>query len=388
MLATRFVLRSAFTCACDLAAPEGAGLLLVSLSAAVGDAPAPRCPNRPADVRAVQEALNHFAPADGGPSPALVVDGVCNAPTRRAIRAFQRRWATCGLAGGTERDGVIDVDGPTLARLREGPAGPTSAGVGDGAGASGAARARAVRPRVLELIASARAVLSVAAARYKRVPLAGDVANLARADAAVAKAERHFHAGQTRDPAARLARVDGVFQLMQTALALSADGVVAAAAPPADDPHALASAWAGGFHTGATPCGGGSAAFQHGAAAGRMDAIRLYPAAAGLDGDALAYALVHALAHHVAPTSAPIVDLAAWHRAPDAYAALGPAEALRNADSYAQFAFDAAGRGGFDPRRGGRGGEDGRRYAREGPGEEEPATEEGDEAGGVEVAGV
>jgi hypothetical protein len=339
MLATRYLLCRDFTCACELATLEGAGMRLVTLSAAVGDAPAPRCPNRPADVAAVQEALNRFAPADGGPPRPLAVDGACGTLTRRAIRAFQRRWGVAGVAGGTERDGVIDVDGPTVARLREGP--PPAAAARDG-GASDAARLRAVRPRVLELLASARAVLSVAQARYRRLTLPGDLANAVRADAAVAKVERHFHAGRTRDPVARLARVDGVYQHMQSALATAAAAVVADGAGCAGHPDAVAVAWDGGFHAGVGRGGDG--------AGGRMDAIRVLPAARGLDRDALAYALVHSLAHHVGPATAPVVDLAYFHRSPDAYAALGPAGALRNADSYAQFAFDAAGRPGFDPR--------------------------------------
>jgi hypothetical protein len=328
MLTTRYRLRSDFTCACDLSTPDGVGVLLVTLSAAVGDAPAPRCPNRPADVRAVQEALNHFSPEAGGPPAPLALDGVCGACTRKAIRAFQRRW---GISG-AERDGVIDVDGPTIARLREGP----PAAVGTGARARADAHLRAVRPRVLEVVASARAVLSIAQARYKRLALPGDAANLARADAAVDKVERHFHAGATRDPAARLARVDAVYQSMQATLGLAAAGIVVDAAPPADGTATIAAAWEGGRHASMS--------------AGHMAAIRLLPGARALTPDPLAYALVHALAHHVGAATAPIVDLAYAHVAPDAYAALGPAGALRNADSYAQFAFDAAGRPGYDPR--------------------------------------
>jgi hypothetical protein len=330
MLATRYRLCSDFTCACDLATVEGARALLVTLSAPVGDAPASRCPNRPADVRAVQEALNHFPPAVGGPARPLAVDGVCGTLTRRAIGAFQRRWGIIGA----ERDGVIDVDGPTIARLREGPPAP--------AGRADDARLRAVRPRLVEVVASARAVLSIAQGRYKRVTDHGDLANLARIDGAVAKVERHFHAGRTRDPAARLARIDAVYQAMQATLGLAAAGVIADAAP-VDGDGALAVAWDGGFHT----AGHGIPAGGHG---GHMATIRVLPAARALGPDPLAYALVHALAHHVGPTSAPIVDVAYAHVAPDAYAALGPAGALRNADSYAQFAFDAAGRPGFDPR--------------------------------------
>jgi hypothetical protein len=197
-----------------------------------------------------------------------------------------------------------------------------------------------VRPRLVEVLASARAVLSVAQARYKRLALPGDEANPARADAALAKAERHFHAGATRDPAARLARVDAVYQAMQATLGHSAAALVADAAPAAGCAGALAVVWDGGLHAAA-----------RGGAAGHMAAIRVLPAARALGRDPLAYALVHALAHHVAPPTAPVVDLAYGHATPEAYAALGPAGALRNADSYAQFAFDAAGRPGYDPRR-------------------------------------
>ncbi len=42
MPATRYLLCSDFTCAYDLATPDGDGVVLVTLSAPVGDAPAPR----------------------------------------------------------------------------------------------------------------------------------------------------------------------------------------------------------------------------------------------------------------------------------------------------------------------------------------------------------
>jgi peptidoglycan hydrolase-like protein with peptidoglycan-binding domain len=345
MLLPRYVLQHDFTCACDLAAaPGGAGAgRLLLLSAPVGDAPAPRCPNRPDDVRAVQTALNAFAAHEGGPPAPLAVDGVCGTRTRKAIRAFQRHWNPRGTPEQAERDGVVDPEGPTIRRLRAGTAG----------GRSHAAdlRLRAVRPRVLAVLTSARAALGAALARYRRgwQPDAGLVAAgvLPAGDGAVERVERHFHAGQTRQPDARVARVDAVFQAMQAVLSLTATGVVAVPAAPADVPDgAIAAAWGGAFHA-------GQAAGRAGphAAHGPVGVLHLLPAAGVVaHDDALAYALVHALAHHVGPALAPIVDLAYAHQAPDAYAALGPAGALRNADSYAQFAFDAGGRPGFDPR--------------------------------------
>lgn len=80
------------------AAPAAASL---DIGAAVGD----RCPNRPADVKAVQEALNRLADAK------LPVDGKSSKDLVDAIRAFQKSQKLPAA------DGRVDPKGPTAAAL-------------------------------------------------------------------------------------------------------------------------------------------------------------------------------------------------------------------------------------------------------------------------------
>jgi peptidoglycan hydrolase-like protein with peptidoglycan-binding domain len=75
----------------------------VSISASVGRGGR----NIPADVRAVQQALNRISPVNGGPALALAVDGIVGPKTLAAILAFQKREVDLD-------DGRIDPNGPTL----------------------------------------------------------------------------------------------------------------------------------------------------------------------------------------------------------------------------------------------------------------------------------
>jgi peptidoglycan hydrolase-like protein with peptidoglycan-binding domain len=64
------------------------------------------------DVTTVQSLLNNLPPGNGGPNPSLVVDGKAGPRTNAAIRQFQYRqlgWA----------DGRVDPDGPTFQKLHE-----------------------------------------------------------------------------------------------------------------------------------------------------------------------------------------------------------------------------------------------------------------------------
>jgi len=79
----------------------GNGMVVIAGSVGVGGR------NTPADVRAIQAALNDIAPGDGGPDPKLAVDGIAGPKTNKAIAKFQQRsigWS----------DGRIDPGGPTL----------------------------------------------------------------------------------------------------------------------------------------------------------------------------------------------------------------------------------------------------------------------------------
>lgn len=70
--------------------------------------------NRPPDVITVQELLNKVRPGSGGPSPPLVVDGICGPKTIHAIQVFQLHHF-----GWQGADGRVDPGGPTLAKLNE-----------------------------------------------------------------------------------------------------------------------------------------------------------------------------------------------------------------------------------------------------------------------------
>jgi Astacin (Peptidase family M12A)/Putative peptidoglycan binding domain len=69
--------------------------------------------NKTDDVRKVQNLLNKFAPADGGPSPKLMPSGTMNAQTLAAIRHFQQ--AHFGW-----QDGRVDPGHATLIELTTG----------------------------------------------------------------------------------------------------------------------------------------------------------------------------------------------------------------------------------------------------------------------------
>ena len=81
-----------------------------------------------------------------------------------------------------------------------------------------------------------------------------------------------------------------------------------------------------------------------------IDTTSIYfcPAARTLNGEAFAYAMTHELAHYVGPMENGIDDNAYFHKTPDKYRNLTPTAAFHNADSYAQFAFDAVGKPDFD----------------------------------------
>lgn len=66
------------------------------------------------DVQVVQTLLNKVGAPSGGPSPPLMVDGLCGSKTTTAIRTFQLRWF--GQAGADSR---VDPNGRTLARLND-----------------------------------------------------------------------------------------------------------------------------------------------------------------------------------------------------------------------------------------------------------------------------
>ena len=89
-----------------------------TITAAVGRMGAP---NRPEDVKTVQQLLNKVPVPSGGPKPLLEPDGLCGQKTIGAIQAFQLRYF-----GWPGTDGRVDPNGPTLAKLNEFDGAPPS----------------------------------------------------------------------------------------------------------------------------------------------------------------------------------------------------------------------------------------------------------------------
>ena len=337
-----YVMMTDYTCAAvgqSLGSPPVA-VFAVAISAPVGDSwTAARALNRPDDTRTIQAALNRFPPIQGGPSPPLEVDGGCGKLTRDAILHFQRKWDLTPK-GAKDSDGVVDVEGPTIERLRAGPGRVTDV------------KAEFVSkiPRVMQVVTSARGALLAAKAHLRLGGLPGRLGGLnAAGELALDRAHRHFHLRDTRDPIARLDRMEQLYFAMQTAIGHVPQGIVLALEePPEMAVGAFMFTASGGYHARSrddlidgTNLSAGS--------------IYVCPKARALSHEGFAYSMVHELAHFCAPESGPgIHDVAggSFHRSPERYRRLKADEAILNADCYAQFAFDAAGKPDFNVARG------------------------------------
>jgi len=320
MLHQLLSLRPDFTCTPALVVTQEKG---PQIRAAVGAGSPPRSMNHPDDVKAIQAALNEFPPIFGGPAPALKVDGKCGPLTRAAILQFQRKWKDLVT------DGIVDVDGHTIRRLRQGSPAPTPP----------PALLLANLARITEVLTASLAVLDMA-----RDYLAGANVIPAFNKAAFEKVDRQFHLGLVREPLGRLQQIRSVFQSMLTAIGHIPEGIVLAAdEPPTMAIHHVAFSFTGGIHLRATR--------ERYWTEGNLDAGTIYlcPFAHTLDAESFSYVMVHELAHYAGPVSPGIGDVAYFHRDHLKFRQLGPDQALWNADSYAQFAFAAAGRPDWSP---------------------------------------
>jgi hypothetical protein len=95
-----------FACASQ---PDGDDSTL-TIAQSVGE----RGANLPADVRAIQSALNQVSPLAGGPQPKLAVDGICGRLTKAAIWRFQSAHF-----GAKQADSRVDPNQFTIVKLRE-----------------------------------------------------------------------------------------------------------------------------------------------------------------------------------------------------------------------------------------------------------------------------
>jgi Putative peptidoglycan binding domain len=300
----------------------------IYIRSGVGAGSPPRCHNYSDDVKTIQNALNRFAPNEGGPLQPLNPDGICGPLTQKAIYHFQKKWDIKPV-GWNSPDGIVDPRGPTNQQL---------------AGGSGrqidlptefAARI----PRVSEILTAARAALHLAKTHFNGLNSNSLPSFASVGKAAADKLDRHFHVRTKANPVQRLESIQKIFLGMQTAIGHIPQGVVVAVEePPTTAVGAFMFTFEGGYHRRS----------PHDTWSGIHEgSIYLCPKARTLGQESFAYAMIHELAHYVGPTSWGIDDHAYFHKNPEKYRRLSADVAYVNADSYAQFAFDAIGKPNF-----------------------------------------
>ncbi len=303
----------------------------IAISQPVGTTTAGRVRNLAGDVRTIQTALNSFPPLEGGPNPPLEVDGVCGRLTKAAIVHFQTKW-DLKPKGSETVDGVVDLVGPTIDRLR----------AGRGRVMDGVTEFFERIPDVMGIVTAASAAVEAAIAHLKFGPRPGLFPSLrALGELAVKRADKHFHIGKTRDPIGRLEQVRKIYFGMQTAIGYVPRGLfLAVEEPPESEVGAHFFTQMGSYYV------RDNKVYFDGTKL-PINSIYVCPKGRALSPAAFAYGMIHELAHFVGP-AAPggIDDFGYFHKG--TIAKIPPHLATRNADSYAQFAYDAIGKPDFN----------------------------------------
>lgn len=289
----------------------------LGLSAPVGSAA--RCRNTQADVLKVQQALNRFAPLEGGPSPPLVEDGKFGPLTLKGITGFQKKHFGMGGA-----DGVIDPGKQTDKELCN----------ASGTYADLPAEMMKHRARARFFIARARSAL-VTARHYHDHP------NSRVGESDWNNLTTHFQVDRFPGPNGWRDALDWITTMytnMETALGHIPQGVVLTRNEPANvGVGAFAFAFAGGYDV----------SMRNKTALGMpMGSIYLCARMQNLDGDAFSYVLIHEAAHFVGPkrsTHNAVIDHGYAHKKDGKYKKMLPWQRTHNADCYSQFAFASAG---------------------------------------------
>lgn len=295
----------------------------VAISAAVGE----KAPNRLIDVQVIQDALNQVPPTSGGPVPRLKVDGLCYGKTLAAIRKFQKE--ACGFQW---PDGRIDPNGRTHTRLREFfiPANPYTV-----------PRIYLMLPHAWHWILAARRVLSLA--EYHLRGMRGFTKPFELVD-------KYFHLGKLSNPQAlaSIAKMQRVFLSMETCIGHASPLTAPGSGYFQEDPvanQALAYTYYGGFtrrsRNKSTPAMSGEDNYE--GANQRQDTIFICPRTLnGHSNDFYTSIIVHELAHFCGPevNSADRIGDHSYRHRPDFFQ-LSPAQAIRTADCYSQFAGEA-----------------------------------------------
>lgn len=294
--------------------------------------------NDPQDSAAIQNALNRVSAAQGGANPPLAVDGLPWGKTIAAIRKFQARQ-------GLVADGRVDPNGPTLRRLNallaSGPAVSSApAGVTP---ATMQTLYSAVLPEVRHCLRAAEATLLLA---WTELTVGSGAVGTGKN--ALALTNLHFAVSQ--NPAWRLdlSMVQRIFCNMGALVnrnmsgvertfqpfpgTMSATGMVTGRNPVA---IAFSDGPSGGPPVGARTLDGQAIQFE-------VDKIYVLPTFQHQSPDGRSVTLLHEMAHYFGgPDRSPneVGDIRYGWR--DSLSSLTPAQKARNADCYANFAFEA-----------------------------------------------
>jgi hypothetical protein len=309
------------TCRKDLVtAPQRSGSLRIAAS--VGE----NCANRPEDVRVIQDALNQVPPLEGGPSPALKVDGLCWQKTVAAIRRFQRE--ACGFKW---PDGQIAPEQRTLQKLREFYLEPNPYAV---------PLAYAALPEAMAWILAAKQALRGAEWKLRGMPSAPRGLELTN---------KYFHLDAFTPNRAlqAIADMNALFTTMHTCIARSTVMTQPGTGyfqEDAQENRYHAYTWAGGYTmrapSGGTPKTGPGETPYPGL---RKDTIYICPRRfASFNQLFFTVVVVHELAHFCGPPEgATDISDFGYRKQGATFFALRPELALRTADCYAHFAGEA-----------------------------------------------
>ena len=262
-----------------------------------------------ADVLTVQNALNDVAPQLGGPDVKLDSDGRVGKLTLEAIEKFQ-------LFHFGFKDGRVDLFGKTHAKLSSS------------------------RPSKLAFVKAAKgnldaALLTVRAAQAKLLLAQSELLTGGGLSGGrnLALVERHFEVQRSANAGAAMDKLAGVYARMLAVFARPGGlwGVAAFDADPFTEPGAGAFTFWGGFDR-----QGQFAGWQ------RLDTIYICEAYLRSSAAFKVFAIVHELAHFVGPAAGDLIDDHGFGKSTDAKVKnLSPALKQRNAQSFANFAFEA-----------------------------------------------
>lgn len=261
------------------------------------------------DVVTVQNALNDVSAEFGGPLEKLVPDGKVGRLTIAAIERFQ-------LHNFGFKDGRIDVFGKTHAKLS------SSRPVKQ-------AFVRAAKGNLTTALDTVRAAETKLLQAQTELLTGGGL--LGRRSLELA--DRHFDVLKSPVPSQAIENVKGVYRRMLAVFARPGGlwGFNAFDADPFTEPGAAAFTFWGGFDR-----PGQFGGWQ------RLDAIYICEAYLNSPQDFKVFAIVHELAHFVGPPTGSLIDDHAFGRSTSAAVKnLPPGLKQHNAQSFANFAFEA-----------------------------------------------